>query len=98
MKVNIKQELMGFDGKPIKDEKGNAITYRDVIFNILSVPDKNGEDKPEDKRLGYRLCMMIAGNDEVKFSTQEAAFIITKAEKYGTNLVLGRIEELFDSK
>ena len=91
MKINVNQDVMNFDGEPIKtsadvcetcgqttgDEK--SLTFRDVIVRGLMATDPTAQKPPsfEDNMERWKLAKRVKGNDIVNMSATEAKKIQT---------------------
>jgi hypothetical protein len=95
MKYDFSVPLIDFNGQPVKTNEGNLLTYGDSVMQLVLAGAE--QDSPEEKYMAYSLCNRIAYESaQVELSVKEAAFVLSKAEKYGHPLSYGRIKDLLE--
>ncbi len=91
-KVEFGKLMLDFKGEPLKNQKGEVLTYKDVCQ--IALWESTEKDTGEDKYNAYKLSRKIDSSDEVELSTSEVDLIKIKIAKvYGT-LVVGLVYDL----
>lgn len=94
IKVKPKNNILFYDGQPLKDEKGKEILIRDVIVNSINLMDEKEEDY--DKARVFEISLKMYQSDEVELTSDEAAFILKRAEKTLVPVAYGRLKEILN--
>lgn len=94
MKVNVQQPVQDFEGKEIKDDKEQPITYRQIIGGLLQQfePTDTGEVKSKIFEINTKLY----ATNEPDFTAEQITLINDRAGKYGSPLAVGRIKEFLE--
>ena len=98
MKIKINEKLVGVDGTPLKGEKGQPITFKDIaIHSILSPVQGDDEKKKWDKYEIYRKLQDAKGA-EVELKTEEVAILKLAIGKIQPPLIMGQCWEIIEGK
>lgn len=83
----------------LKKSLTDPMTWRDVFNTALNSQAKDEHLTSQDKSQCYQITKKCFATNEPDFTTKEAAFIIDRVEKiYIMPLIIGRVQELFDTK
>lgn len=95
MKVKPKQEILFYDGSPIKNpDTKTAITVKELIVQSINTAEEG--DSGEDKMRAFDISMRMYSDKEVDLSVEDMNFILKKAEKVLVPVAYGRLKEIFN--
>jgi len=102
MKINIKETIKDYEGKPVKEgEKGKEeeVTWRSIAYLALNNVIKDELLTAEDRGKCYQITSKLYANREPDLTISEIAFILARIQKFFVNnpLVCGRAEEFFNA-
>lgn len=97
MKIKIDTPLFNASGKEVlKDEKGELITLKSIITNILLLPNK--EDTEKQKFEKWEIFKKVRdAKDDADLKTEEVAIIKKAIGIYSPPLILGQCFEIIES-
>lgn len=96
MRINLREVLKDYEGKEVKDPKGDLFTVGDTIGLSLNTWLQEELPTAEDKGKVYQLSLKTYGHKESDFTVNELAFIKERVGKVCSALIYGRICDLFD--
>ena len=97
MKVKPSQNILFYDGNPLKDQNGGDVLVRDAVINAVNTMVQDKEMSATDKSLAFQVSVKMYGKEEeVELDVKEMSFILDRGEKTLIPLVYGRLKELFD--
>lgn len=83
-KINFSQPFVGFDGKPIVDEKNQPLIIGKFLANQIARSE--AKDKPMEK---YELCQKLYTADgEVEIKDSEKEYIKSACEGQGMTIIV----------
>lgn len=94
MKVNLKNQILDFEGRPVLGQNQKPFTFGSLIRTVLTNPKEkeSADDKLKRFQLGLR-CVA----DEVDLTLDERAMIKKLVSEFDYSpLVYGRIHEAFE--
>lgn len=106
MRINVQQELLGFDGKPLQmreseDSDMVNMTLADAIMlsltNGLSQENlQNGKDKFKRFSIGLRCQASHDSDGEMVLTSKEITMIVESAERCLPVVTFGRLVEIIE--
>ena len=96
MKVKPSQEILFYDGTPLKGSDGKVITVKDLIINSVNFIDQEGKQSGEDKNKAFEISIKVYSQEDVELSIDERSFILKMAEKALVPIAYGRLKETLE--
>ena len=99
MKINFQQEILGMDGKPLKDEKDASLLLENIAVNALLAATQDDKADGVAKAKRFALAMKINNVTEpVEVTAEEITMIKDLVGKVYMTLVVGRAYDLLEQK
>ncbi len=96
MNIKLDTTLVGIEGTPLKDEKGNETNYGLVITNALLTP-LQGDDKMEGKKKAELFNIWfdkIKDQDEAELTSEEVVVVKERIGMMYPPLIVGQMYKL----
>lgn len=95
-KINLDQEILGRDGKPLMTNENDAATIRSILFMSIDA-QLPGDDKADaSQKLKLVKLSRKLGEAEPTFSVAERNILLERAAVAMSVLVYGQILEVLD--
>jgi len=94
MKVKPSQEILFYDGNPLKDSEGKVILLKDLVVNSVNSVDK--EEGGDDKVKAFEISLKMYSSQEVELTIEERSYILKKAEKTLVPIAYGRLKQILE--
>lgn len=103
MRIQVNQEILDFEGKPLlinpKDPKSESIKLKDIIGNSINNTLQSEQLSAEVKNKLFQIGLKLYKGNEVDFTTDQLSLIKERVNKiYQNPLICGRVEEIIEGK
>ena len=98
MKIITTEVIKDFKGEPIKNEKGQEVTARDIISIVLNMEDNDHRLTAEKKNQAFQIGIKLWQDKEIDLTVEQAAFIKERVGYFYSPIIYGRICELIEGK
>lgn len=91
MKVDIRQKITGFDGKPIAidGQQGRDLSY--LLLLVLTFESPEFVVTGSQKIRNFELCVQLSQSDEVELTVEDITYIKQAGEEILTILTYGQL-------
>ncbi len=98
MKFNPHEVLVDYEGKEIKNETGQAIDWKTVIFTACNAVSKDEVLTNEQKISAYQITTKVFNaKDEAELTINQLNFVLGRIKSIYSPLIIGRALEKFDT-
>lgn len=97
MKLNMEEELKGFDGKSVKDgpgENAKNMTVRTACVEAILMPNDSMDGAAKVK--AYQFAAKCANGKSLELSLDEVAYLKTAIDAKWATLVYGIMNDMFE--
>jgi hypothetical protein len=91
MKLDVTQQLSGYDGTPMYDDEKQPLTMRSIILTALNSFTQGEHPTGEEKAKIYSLSVKISTNDQAELSLDDRTLIKKRAEMILRPITLGPV-------
>ncbi len=98
MKVDMKQLVSNYEGKPLKDEQNKDYTFRDAFSIALNAQLRDEVLTAEDKNKIFQISTKIFTEDTPDLTVDQLSFVKERAGKVHSALIYGKICEIIEGK
>lgn len=97
MKINFDTKLMGLKIIPIKSDKEEGLSLKDVTIKALLLSDES-KRTIEEKNQAYLIAEKLDNSDIIDLTIDEILFIKNEIGKTQPSLIVGNCYKILDGK
>ncbi len=94
MKIDVRNPIVDYDGRPIPSQDGTSQSLREYFSILLNNTLPNEVQTPEDKNKAYQLSLKLYAASTVDFTPDDKTYLKDRAWLLYGPLVAGRLTDI----